>query len=180
MISLHRAGPLATLLTLTALLAGAHSARANDPDVRATTVPATACQPASSADASRVVLANGAWVFNGTATGTILFYCPLPINGNTEFDAFNDNDMTVSRIFYRDTDGMGAGAEVIVRLLFRTPALFAIGAAWSSNSSAVVVDTTAFHPFAHDMPNVALYSFEVRLSRTSTLDNPAFYGIDFP
>ena len=35
------------------------------------------------------------------ATGTILFYCPLPINGNTEFDAFNDNDMTVSRIFYR-------------------------------------------------------------------------------
>jgi hypothetical protein len=180
MISLHRTGPLATLLTLTALLAGAHSARANDPDVRATTIPATACQPATSADASRAALANGAWFFNGTAIGTLVFYCPLPINGNTEFDASNDNDMTVSRIFYRDTDGMGGGAEIVVRLLFRTPALSAVGAAWSSNSSAVVVDTTAFHPVAHDMPNVALYSFEVRLTRTSTVENPVFYGIDFP
>lgn len=180
MISLHRAGRLATLLTIAALLIGAQSAFANDPDVRATTVPASSCQPATSADASRVALVTGGWVFNGTATGTILFYCPLPINGNSEFDAFNDNDMTVSRIFYRDTDGMGAGAEVVVRLLFRNPAPFGIGAAWSSNSSAVVVDTIAGHPLPHDMPNMALYSFEVRLSRTNAVDNPAFFGIDFP
>jgi hypothetical protein len=180
MTSLHKAGPLATLLTLTALLAGAHSARANDPDLRATTVPAAECQPENDTQDARVTLSGGAWTFNSTSTGTITFYCPLPINGNTEFDAFNDNDMTMIRVLYRDTDGMGAGAEVTARLLFRTPGLFSVGAAWSSNSSNVMVDTTAFHPLVHDLFPSVLYSFFVTLSRTSTVDNPAFFGIDFP
>jgi hypothetical protein len=180
MISLHRAGPLATLLATTALLAGAHSAHANDPDLRATTIPAAACQPESDAQAARVVLAGSAWTFSGVNTGTITFYCPLPINGNTEFDASNDNDMTAIHVLYRDTDGMGAGAEVTARLLFRTPSLFSVGAAWSSNASNIMVDTTAFHPLVHDLFPSVLYTFAVTLNRTNVVDNPAFFGIDFP
>ena len=180
MISLHRAGRLATLLTVGALLAGAHSARANDPDLRATTVPAAECQPESDTQAARVVLSGGAWTFTGVNTGTITFYCPLPINGNTEFDAFNDNDMTMIRVLYRDTDGMGAASEVTARLLFRTPGLFSVGATWSSNTSNVMVDTTAVHPLPHDLFPSVIYFFIVTLNRTNTVDNPAFFGIDFP
>jgi hypothetical protein len=179
MISQRRTRPLATLLAAAALLAGTHSAHANDQDLRATTVPATSCQPASDALSSRVVLSNAAWIFNGTSTGTITFYCPLPINGNTESDASLDNDMSIIRVFYRDTDGMGVGAEVTARLAFRSTGLFAVGAPWSSNSSNVVVDTTAFHPLAHDLSANGLYSFIVTLSRTSTDESPAFTGIDF-
>ena len=45
--------------------------------------------------ANGVEWVNGKGTFTGANTGTITFYCPLPINGNTEFDAFNDNDMTM-------------------------------------------------------------------------------------
>ena len=175
-----RVGRLATLLTTVTLLAGAHGAHANDPDLRATTVPAAECLPVSSSDASRVNLANGAWIFNGTTTGTVTFNCPLPINGNTEFDASNTNDMTAYRVFYQDSDGMGAAAEVTVRVFFRTPSYFPFGPTWTSNSSAATASTTAFQPLVHNLFPSVLYTFVVTLSRTSTDQKAVFYGIDFP
>jgi hypothetical protein len=179
MHSLLRVGRLATLTAAGLLLAGAHGARANDQDLRATTVPATACQPASSAQAAEVVLANGAWAFTGTNTGTITFYCPLPINGNTVSDATDDNDISAFRVYYRDTDGTGSAAEVTARLIFRTTGVGTIGSTWSSNSSNVMTDTMAFQLVTHDMSASAMYSFLVTLSRTSTTESPAFTGIDF-
>jgi hypothetical protein len=181
MTSLHRAGRLATLLTIVAFLAGAQSALANHPDLRATTVPATSCQPATNADASRVSLSNGGWIFNSTSAGTITLYCPLPSNGNTMFDASNANNMTTIRFFYLDPDGMGVGSEIKAQLFFRQPLYAAVGAAWSSNSSNVTTATTAFFPLFHFLQFPALYSFEVRMSRATTDDkSPIFYGIDFP
>lgn len=179
MISRNRAGRLSTLLTFGVLLAGAHEAHANDQDLRATTVPATSCQPASSTQAASVVLVSAAWVFSGNNTGTVTFYCPLPVNGNTESNIGDDNDITTFRVFYRDTDGTGTDAEVTARLLYRTTGLFAASSAWSSNASNVMIDTTDFHPAVHDVSNLALYSFVVTLSRTNTTENPAFTGIDF-
>jgi hypothetical protein len=174
-----------TLLSLTAAAAGwiaASPVYANDPDLRATTVPATACHPlrAASGDQVELSLPELGWVFSGTEVGTVMLYCPLPVNNNTVFDGSNDNDMTTYRVLYTDTDGMGAAAEVRVWLVFRginasnqVPA-----SVWSSNSSNVMVANQAFQFVGHDL-QPALYSVLVRLSRATDLERPVFRGIDF-
>src|SRR5262245_10151343 len=53
-----------------AALAAAAPLRANDQDVRGTTVPASACQPASMASAEKLQLSNAAWIFASGVTGT--------------------------------------------------------------------------------------------------------------
>lgn len=179
MLRIRNARTLAAIVAAGALLAGARGVRANDQDLRATTVPATSCQPASHSQAAEVQLSNGAWTFTGANTGTITFYCPLPVNGNTESDATNDNDITAFRVYYRDTDGAGGAAQVTARLVFRTTGLFAVGGVWDSNDSNAVDDTTSFHFVNHDLSASALYSFLVTLSRSNNEQSPAFTGIDF-
>lgn len=179
MLSMRRVGRIATLITTGVLIAGAPSAHANDRDLRATTVPATSCQPSSHAAAAEVSLVNAAWVFSNSNTGTVTFYCPVPVNGNTESDTTNDNDVSAFRVFYQDSDGTGDDAEVTVRLVYRNTGMFAAGTTWSSNVSNTAVDTMAFHSVAHDMSASALYSFIVTLRRDNATEIPVFTGIDF-
>jgi hypothetical protein len=173
------------LLSLTAAaLSGlaASPAHANDPDLRATTVPATACHPVRPAATAPIELSltELGWVFSGSDVGTVLLYCPLPVNNNTVFDMTNDNDMTTYRVLYTDTDGMGAAAEVRVWLMFRgvNASVQVPGSVWSSNSSNVMVANQGFQFVGHDL-QPALYSVVVRLTRTTDLERPVFRGIDF-
>lgn len=171
----------AVFSTLAAIVA-AVPLLANDQDVRATTVPATACQPATHAMAALVQISNAAWTFAGNATGTVYLYCPLPINGNTVSGAGDDNDISAYRIYYRDSDGTGAAAEVTTRLLYRrSDGLYSGGAAWSSNSNLLdtTTNTVVFHLNAHDMTADGVYSFLVTLRRTNTDASAVFSGIDF-
>lgn len=171
----------AVLSTLAAMVA-AVPLLANDQDVRATTVPATACQPASLAVAAKMQISNAAWTFAGGATGTVYLYCPLAINGNTVSDASNDNDISAYRIYYRDSDGTGAAAEVTTRLIYRrSDGLYSGGPTWSSNSNVLdtTTNTTAFHDNPHDMTAAGVYSFLVTLRRTNTDQSAVFSGIDF-
>lgn len=169
-----------TALTAAALLMGAQEARANDQDLKATTVPATSCQPATHAQAAEVVLSNAAWVFSGTNTGTVTFYCPLPLNTFTKSDALDDNDISQYRVYYRDTDGMGIVSEVTVQLMYRSETgLTLVGSEFTSNDSNETDNTVRPHAVIHDVNPEALYSFAVRLSRIGTAHNPAFAGIDF-
>ena len=158
------------------------TALANDRDLRATTVPATACEPVDSAQAAEVRLSNAGWVFRGANTGTITFYCPLPRNGVTLSNTTDDNDTSSFRIYYRDTDCAGTAAQVTARLVYRqASALFFAGGTWNSNTvpNCSGFNMTAFHPNVHDVRFNALYSFLVTLRRTNIEQDPAFSGIDF-
>jgi hypothetical protein len=167
-------------ITAVALILFSGVAVANDQDVRATTVPATACQPRNSVEAERVVLSNGAWVFSGTNTGEVMFYCPLPLNAWTVSNISNDNDISAFRVYYRDTDGAGNAARVTARLVYRLfDGLYSAGNTWSSNVNPVTTNTTWLQDNPHDVRSLALYSFLVTLRRTNTSQEPAFSGIDF-
>jgi hypothetical protein len=172
-------GRLATLITTVALLAGAHGALANDQDLIATTVPATSCQPATHAQAALVGLSNAAWVFTGANTGSVNFYCPLPVNRFTKSDATDDNDILGFRVYYRDTDGMADDAEVEARLALRATSLILLGTAFTSNDSNETNDTMGYRAVSHDVNTAAMYSFIVTMRRDNASEDPAFTGIDF-
>ncbi len=170
------------VLTTLAAIAAAGPVLANDQDLRATTVPATACQPATQARSAMVLISNAAWTFAGNATGTVYLYCPLPVNGNTVSAAGDDTDIATYRIYYRDSDGTGNAAEVRTRLIFRrSDGLYSGGAEWSSNSNVLDTETntTAYHNNPHDMTDDGVYSFLVTLRRNNTDELAVFGGIDF-
>lgn len=155
-------------------------ASANDRDVEATTIPASACRPRNDVEDAAVGLSNGAYVFNGSATGTVILYCPLPINRHTISDMTNDNDISTYRVYYRDTDGMGTGAEIETRLHYRdSNGLHAVGTTWSSNESNMTDNTIRYVNLNHNVGFDRLYFFTVIMRRTNTEQDPAFSGIDF-
>lgn len=167
-------------LVTVGLVYGSPIAMATDRDLRATTVPATSCTPLDSTQADMVLLSNAAWVFRGTNTGTVTFYCPLSRNAITLSDATDDNDISAYRVYYRDSDGAGSAARVTTRLIYRrADGLYAAGNTWNSNSQSATGNTTRIVANAHDMNADALYSFLVTLQRTNTQQAPAFSGVDF-
>ena len=120
----------------------AGTAGANDRDMLATTVPATACEPLNSSHANEVQLSNAAWVFRGTNTGTITFYCPVPRNAWTLSNTSNDNDISAFRVYYRDSDGTGTAARVTARLVSRRASgLFSARNTWNSNNHSATDNT---------------------------------------
>ncbi len=172
---------LVALVALVASLTFSTDVQANDQDVFSTTVPATACQPLNSTYLSRVTLSNAAWVFRGSATGTVFFYCPLPINAFTKANSSWDNDISSFRVYYRDSDGQGSAARVRARLRFRQAnGMYQVGPYWDSNAFNPTGNTTRTMSLNHDMRSNALYSFVVIMYRANTSQDPAFSGIDFP
>ncbi len=168
------------MITIVVSLSTSGIAWGNTQDLLATTVPATACQPINSSQDNLVFLSNAAWVFRGTNTGTVTFYCPLTVNAWTVSNNTNDNDISFFRVYYRDTDGTGTAARVTALLTFRRfDGLFGVGSTWDSNSSSFTGNTFAIHDVTHDLRSMAVYSFLVTLRRTNTNENPAFSGIDF-
>jgi hypothetical protein len=172
---------LCGMFTATALTMTAGTALANHRDLLATTVPASSCQPVDSTNLAKVQITNGAWVFKGTETGAVEMWCPLPLNRNTVSDATNNNAMTSYRIWYRDSDGAGAAAQVSVQLTYRLPngVLGTVGLPFSSNINNVSVDTTYVRNQAHTFEINAIYAFRVRLARTSAAQTTSFTGINF-
>lgn len=167
--------------TIAASLIAPTAALANDRDITATTIPATACRPNTDSADALVVLSNGAYVFNGSATGTVTLYCPLPINANTLVDFTNSNAISRYRVYYRDSDGIGVASEVRTRLVYRDAnGLTQLGSTWSSNLSNITDNRTQNVDLIHNVGANRLYSFAVIMERTNTTQNPAFSGIDFP
>jgi hypothetical protein len=162
------------------------AAVANDRDVQATTIPASACRPESNTADASVRMVNGAFIFNPNSTGTVRFFCPLPINRLTVSDSSNDNDLTGYRVYYRDTDGTGNLAEITTHLFYRNSnagSSIPVNAAWSSNSnpSNLTVNTSFFVDDPnHQFEAFRLYFFVVTMRRNNnTNQDPAFGGIDF-
>lgn len=164
---------------VSAALAAATPLAASDRDVLATTVPAPACQAANPNSQGMLRLVNGAWIFLPGVTGTAYLWCPLDINKFTKSDNTDDNKISGGfRILYRDSDAAGSEAQVTARLGYRIPSGHNwAGAEWAS-SPGVTGNTASYSFLFHDM-QPGLYSFQVTLTRTNTIDDPAFSGIDF-
>ncbi|MEG5035200.1 hypothetical protein [Microcoleus sp. AT3-D2] len=176
------------ITALAALFTFPSAAVANDPDVQATTIPASACRPESDTADASVRMVNGAFIFNTNSTGTVRFFCPLPINRLTVSDSSNDNDLTGYRVYYRDTDGTRNLAEITTHLFYRNSnagSSIPVNAAWSSNSpppigTAPLVNTSFFFDAPnHQFEAFRLYFFVVTMRRNNTNQDPAFSGIDF-
>jgi len=167
---------LVFLSTIAALVFAPSAALANSQQITTTAVPASACRPESDTADSRVRLSNGAFVFSGNTTGTVQFYCPVPINGSS----LVNNNFSFYRIFYRDSDGTGNASEVTARLLFRDRSgQGAIEDGWSSNEGSLTTNTIGYKSLNHRLNEDRLYYFLVTMRRTNTTQDPAFSGIDF-
>jgi hypothetical protein len=184
-----------------ALLAGtalpAHAYAVNDWDVRSRTIPASACTARDSAQAALLEMVQGAWRFTGTSTGKVTLTCPWPISFYPADQAqfVGPTSMYFYRVWYRDTDGPGAGAG-----LSSIPyARLSPGGAWSnvgllgggggivppgvcqfnSNGHPEMTFMATVQPCTHNIYYNAIYSFEVTLSRSSSSQVVEFHGIDF-
>jgi hypothetical protein len=161
-------------LALSAALAPAAPLLANDQDLVATTVPASACQAANPNSAGLLRMVNGSWVFLPGASGTAHLWCPLPLNQYTVSNVSQDNDITGYRIYYRDE---GPTSQVTVRLGYRdVDGLTWTGPTWVSADGPG--NATDLHGNMHDVV-VGLYSFFVTLTRAGLEEDPAFSGVDF-
>ncbi len=174
---------LITGATVSALFFVPTIASANDRDLRATTIPASACRPSSDTDDAKVRLTAAGYLFNGNSTGTVTFHCPLPINANTVSDATNDNDITTYRVYYRDSDGNQNSAQITVQLGYvgADGGALAVAPAWSSNLININGNTAQVADIPdHDVGSNRFYGFVVTMRRNSPNNTTVFTGIDFP
>lgn len=157
-------------------------ASANSPDVAATTIPASACRPENDGTDAKVALSNGAYVFTGNSTGTVKFYCPLPITSNTS-SGVGYNSLSRYNVYYRDTDATGNAAQIMAGLYYRTTSLIAVGPTFSSNAinAGENLKDDRIQPvdLNHTFGAFRLYFFGVAMTRDNTSQSPAFSGIDF-
>ncbi len=153
---------------------------ANDRDLRATTIPASACELSNSVQADKVFLSQGSWVFRTGETGGVIFNCPLPLNAYTVSDNSNDNDMTHFRVYYRDTDATGIESTLTARLQRKsTSGTLFLGPQWNSNNVNIAVHTAASHSTVHELAFSGQYMIQVTMGRTNANQRPMFTGIDF-
>lgn len=85
-------------------------------------VPATDCVPASPADAALLNVYWGAWIFDGTKTGTANIICNLPFsNGffDPEHGWISTQFYEKGDISYRDSTGTATTASVKTQLVIR-------------------------------------------------------------
>jgi hypothetical protein len=167
------------------------STRANDRDLRGTPVPAAACiQYRSSGDLGSF----GGWdkftsAFQIRSSGNgevrLELRCPLPVNNVEISGTANDNDMTKFRLHYLDSDGAGADARLLVRLVRASTTIpnFVEGRVceWSSNLGALAQRVVIDCP--HDFESDTFYYFLVTLTVGASTPSSTFvrfWGIDFP
>jgi len=176
--------------------AAAVPARANDRDLRATTVPAYAC-----AEHRRSGFTGDPWAvgfFHLTGPGKELrLHCPLPLNNVDLAGITDDNDLSKLQVLYfdgdGDGDGFGAGAALFVSLhkVEAVPGGASGGVAvtsvcsWASNVDGTGSTTgdAATKACAHDLAADAVYGFDVTLKTyagAAATAHVGFLGINFP
>jgi hypothetical protein len=187
-VARHRAA--AALLA--ALLLAPGAAHANDRDLRATTIPASACIELDNQNASRSFLQNEGYYRLEPGNGVfrvLHLRCPLPLNNIDLGGATDDNDISKLRVLYRDPDG-GFGASrirITLKRVGHSPGNTDIATldvcTWISDLGGLPPSSAgrSTQPCPHDLPFGAFYTFIVEMvnfeSSTGRLE---FAGIDFP
>jgi hypothetical protein len=158
------------------------AARANDRDLRGTSVPASACveHSRSASFAGSGWSTDGYFVVSGAGTNLIV-RCPLPVNSIDLSGTTNDNDISKIRVHYQDPDGFAFGNDIQIQLIKTTPAspaLKTVVCEWRSSVDGTGSTTAASATKAcpHDVASGSFYHFNVFIYNGST----KFFGIDFP
>jgi hypothetical protein len=180
-----------TIYIVAALLLGggvfcSSRGEANDRSLRALMIPASSCQVDQNRPFEENPFKRPDAIVRFTP-GVYEILCPLPVNNIEMSGTGSDNDISRFRVTYRDTDGRGSGAEVLV-MLNRTVLLsdgsglrFVPVCRWSSNTDGPDNEghTSDVVPCQHDVLSRNFYAFWVILDVT-TADEVEFTGIDFP
>ena len=185
--------PVGVVLVLAGLILS--PARANDRDLRAITIPASACHVSRDYPYASDPLPHGdGFIAQSSATDLTIvsLRCPLPINNIDLSGATDDNDVSKIRVHYRDSDGFGYNASVNVGF-YRTRSVATsdgfttdVVCRWQSDVNGTGASTGAMTSAAcpHDISSGAFYYFRVGLvltkSPSSGLYSVSFVGIDFP
>lgn len=145
-------------------------------------IPASACAPATTADAGKLVLSNGSWAFSGTESGTANLWCPVLTD--RQYDPFSPYLISALRLWYRDPDGMSSPSQVTAELFFReinSSTVNSMNAFCDSNTHNVLVSTTDTDDFLTNTNLDVLFFVEVTMKRPSPgTAAVAFHGLDLP
>lgn len=189
--------PIRTFVGAAVCVAAAAPAHAvNTWDLISRTIPASACQVRDARQQSRVEVYRGGWRFLGNNVGSVTFTCPLPLSYFPADMALaaGDTMMTFFRVWYLDSDGPVAGANVGATPYLRTDqgvwtnvGLWGGGGGvvpagicqFNSNSHPDVLFATRVKDCVHAIALNAIYSFEVVLTRNAVGQTVEFHGIDF-
>jgi hypothetical protein len=176
------------LLGLAVVAATAGSAVANDKEVRALTIPASACTPGNEAVPNGASFIYTHWQLVRAAGSTRFasFACPLSLS-NIRIGGTTATKISKFRVTYLDSDGNLAGPYVKVSLLSskRPPGgdytvLCSFDSNLSSNTSTTV--TQATKACSVTLQAGTFYSFlvELRAGTPFGTTTAQFLGIDFP
>jgi hypothetical protein len=170
-------------------------AQANDRDLRATTIPAQACQVTNvngSGGTDRFD-AFGLLVELYNPTPGLLYevtlLCPLPLNAIDLGGTSNDNDISNFSVHHMDGDGRGENVDISIDLMeLRTVSGAVEGRTrcfWRSsvNGPGSTAAAIGNMPCAVDLLGVGFYVFQVvvkGLSRNDDSREAWFTGIRFP
>ena len=171
---------------------------ANQINLSAYTIPASACIPANPIDSDKLKLSHGSYVFASGETGSASLLCPLSLSGWKAGVSILDQNyldpfisMSKYRVYYRDPNDCSSATGVEVRLRYRNKTgLIALNPKWHSWQDSdspnticymgVTKNTTQEVTFSHNLKTDRLYHFLVKIKRLNTAQKPAFSGIDFP
>jgi hypothetical protein len=164
-------------------------AAANDRDLKATHIPAAACDANNSYN---VDLRQGIHV-PGDQPGALnqdhVWRCALPLNNVDLGGTTNDNDMSSFTVFYMDSDGAGTRVNLKVDLWENTVGanglVSTLRCPWNSNQegSGSTAYTSKNKPCAVDLGATSFYFFTVTMRVTAGSGNPidaALIGTRFP
>lgn len=121
MLSIKSLSSITLALGAFAAAPAAHAAF-NTWDLFSRSIPASACTPRDAPSAARVEMVQGGWRFSGSNVGRVTLTCPLTISVFPADQAlgFASTDMGFFRVWYRDSDGPGANAQVLATPYLRT------------------------------------------------------------
>lgn len=170
------------LLTTFSIIAGlfANIIHAATTEVANHTIPAAACQPNSTSAAAKIYLSSNGWNFLSGQTGTAVLYCSLPLSTFAGYVSGPNNDLTMIRLAYRDTDGQGTAARIYARMFSRTTTgstLWHQG--FNSNTAAATGYTNGWASGGYDFNWYDFQGAYVTMYRANTSQYPVFVGIDF-
>ncbi len=154
---------------------------ANSSEIRGTMIPASLCQPADSASASKIQVDDFVR-FKGSNAGTVYLRCPLPVGSVRATTDAPGNFIEYFKVMHQDSDGTNTAINITVELRKKTTSWNTfIGPIFDSNSysSTGTKNTTVYLNTPELMSNNAFYWFRVTLHRDSAGANAWFHGISF-
>lgn len=183
MITAARTGGIAAVASAI-LLAGSVTpqAFANDTRLRGSLVPAVSCLVAQNSPRDPSPYQGGGF-YKRSTRGTTALDCPLPI---VALSGSGGIDLTQFRVHYRDFDGRGQGAQVVVALhrtyiTSRGVAVLERICSWDSNTSASSTSyARALVACRHTLRPSTFYTLSVVLTLNAEGREANFLGVDFP